>query len=228
MTNYNKKLFKEVSNKIGSDQGVYSAIRRKEKKFRATKPEILLYLVADDFGIKLSRYEKNEEILNKIDELLSKGSSNSFRKHSNNKEDNEKSKPQELDPFIIPLSQFNLFPDLAKECKIKKPYSKEINHAVLNLEDFMRKRMNLDETTYGKGLVEEAKRKEIFKRKLESESQGLYFMYMSAILWLRNGGFHKKNNADKDECFKVIMFIDYLIKLFDKLVEENANNKTTQ
>ncbi len=125
-----------------------------------------------------------------------------------------------IDPFTIPLSKFNISSDLAKECKIKKPYSKEINHAILNLEDFMRQKMNLDESIFGKGLVEEAKRKGIFSRKLESESQGLYFLYMSAILWLRNGGFHKKKNAEKDECFKIIMFVDYLIKLFDKLYDE--------
>jgi len=131
-----------------------------------------------------------------------------------------------IDPLSISLSQFNLFPELAKECKIKKPYSKEINHAILNLEDFMRKKMKLDETFHSKGLVEEARRKNIFKRKLESESQGLYFMYMSAFLWLRNGGFHKKQNAEKDECFKLIMFIDYLIKLFDKLANENDTTNT--
>lgn len=132
------------------------------------------------------------------------------------------SRSLEIDPLSISLSKFNLSEDLAKECKIKKPYSKEINHAVLNLEDFMRKKMELDETFYGKGLIEEANRKGIFDRKLASEKQGLYFLYMSAILWLRNGGFHKKQEAQKDECFKIILFVDYLIKLFDKLVDEHG------
>jgi hypothetical protein len=223
MTSYNKKLFKEVSKKIGSEQGVYSAVRRKEEKFKAVKPEFLFYLVAAEHGIKISKYEKDEEILKKVDELLSR---NTLPSKSNNTNDNqnEKQKPSEVDPFTISLSKFNLFPDLARGCKIRKPYSKEINYAILNLEDFMRKKMNLDETFHGKGLVEEARRRDFFKKKLESESQGLYFMYMSAFLWLRNGGFHKKNESDKERCFEIILFIDYLIKLFDELCK-NAKPK---
>lgn len=226
MTNYNKELFKEASKKMGSDQGVYSAIRRKEKKFKAVKPEILLFLVGDDLGIKLSKYEKDESILDKVNELLSRNDL-PLKRHpeikSNNPIDN--SKITEIDPYSISLSKFNLYPDLARECKVKKPYSKEINHAILNLEDFIRKKMNLDDKFYGKGLIEEAKKQGVFKRNVASEEEGLYFLFRSSFQWLRNGGAHKKRGSEKEECFKIILFTDYLIRLFDELYDKNVLNR---
>jgi len=223
MTKYNEELFRILSKKIGSDQGVYSAIRRKEKKFGAVKSEILLYLVANDQRIKISRYEKNEEILKQIDNLLQRD----IRKTPYSKKEirNEYIKPLDIDPFIIPLSKFNLFSDLVRECKVRKPYSKEINHAILNLEDFMRKKMMLDDSFYGIKIIDEARRMGVFTRKLNGESEGLYFLYRAAIQWLRNGGAHKKRGSEKEECFKIILFTDYLIKLFDELYEKNVKTK---
>ncbi len=225
MGKYPEKLFNVLSKKIGSEQGVYSAIRRKEKRFKAVKPEILFYLVAVDQDIKISKYEKDEEVLKKVDELLSRNNSYSPSSKGANKKDDTISKPSEIDVFTIPLSKFNLFPDLARECKIRKPYSKEIDHAIKILEEFIRKKMGLDETFYGRGLIEEANRKGIFKRKNKGEEQGLYFLYSSAILWLRNSGGHKRRTSGKEECFKIILFMDYLIKLFDELVKKNHTTK---
>jgi len=227
MAKYNKELFKVLSKKIGSDAGLYSAIRRKEEKFKAVKPEILLYLVANDHKIKISKYEKDEAILEKIDGLLQRDVEQISSVNKTKK--NTFSNPKETDPFTISLFKFNLFSDLARECKVRKPYSKEINQAVLNLEVFMRKRMGLDESVYGIKVVDEANKMNIFTRKIKSESEGLSFLYRAAILWLRNSGAHKKKGAEKEECFKIILFTDYLIKLFDELCENaKIKNKCTK
>jgi hypothetical protein len=223
MSRYNKTIFDILLKKIGSKWGVYSAIRRKELIFKAVKPEILFYLVAIDHGIKISKHEKDENILAKVDELSQRGSSIQVRQVED-KVKNESMKQSEVDPFLIPLSKYNLFSDLSKECKIRKPYSKEINYAILNLEDFMRKKMGLDDSFYGIKLVDEAKKLGVFKRRVAGESEGLNFLYRSAILWLRNGGAHKKRGSEKEECFKIILFTDYLIKLFDDLYEQNVKS----
>ncbi len=219
MGKYPEKLFKILMKKIGSDQGVYSAIRRKENKFKAVRPEILFYLVAVDYGIIISKYEKDEEILKKVDELSQRAGT---KKVSKNKEESprENQKPVEIDPFSISLSKFNLSYDLSKECKIKKPYSKEIDHAIKILEEFIMEKLNLDGGFYGQKLIEEANKKNIFERKDKGEQRGLYFLYSSAMLWLRNSGAHKRRVSGKEECLEIILFVDYLIKLFDKLVDE--------
>jgi len=217
MGKYPKKLFDILVGKVGSEQGVYSAIRRKEKNFKAIKSETLFYLVAAENNIKISKYTDDEKILTKVDELMQRQGNNLIKKDNNLVQEQTNSKKEEIDPFLLPLSKFEIYDDLSKECKIKKPYSKEINHAVLTLEEFMRERMDLPSSTYGMDLVKEAKSKGILKGSTDGESQGLYFLFASAILWLRNSGGHKKRSATKDECFKIIMHIDYLIKLFDSL-----------
>jgi len=224
MNRYNKKLFGILIEKIGSDRGVYSAIRRKEKIFLATPPEILFYLVAIDHNIKISKYEKDENILAKVDELSQRESIKQVKPVEERIKD-ETTKQPETDPFLISLSRFSLFSDLAKECKVRKPYSKEINHAILNLEVFMRKKMGLDDTFYSIKLIDEAKKIGVFLRKVPGESEGLFFLYRAAILWLRNGGAHKKRGSEKEECFKIILFTDYLIKLFDNLYDQNVKAK---
>ena len=84
MGKYSERLFKILVEKIGSKSGVYSAIRRKENKFKAVRPEIPFYLVAVDYGIIISKYEKNEEILKKVDELS--------QRNGNKKEPKQKTK----------------------------------------------------------------------------------------------------------------------------------------
>jgi len=227
MGKYPKKPFEILVKQIGSEQGVYSAVRRKEEKFKAVKPEILFYLVAAEHGIKISKYEKNEEVLRKVDELLSRSSSAPV-KNNLNTNNNEKQKPSEIDPFTIPLSKFNLFSDLAKECKIKKPYSKEIDHAIKILEEFIRKKLNLNKRFYGTKLIEEANKQKIFEREDKGEERGLYFLYSSAMLWLRNSGGHERRKSEKEECLEIILFVDYLIKLFDKIVKDKNDSSKIQ
>jgi len=218
MGKYPAKSFEILVKKIGSEQGVYSAVRRKEEKFKAVKPEILFYLVAAEHGIKISKYEKNEEVLRKVDELLSRNQTSSYIKENNNK--NEITKFPEIDPFTISLSKFNLFEDLAKECKIKKPYSKEIDHAIKILEEFIQEKLNLN-GHYGQKLIEEANKTKIFNRDDKGEEKGLYFLYSSSMLWLRNSGAHRRRKATKEQCLEIILFVDYLIKLFNELYDKN-------
>ena len=78
--------------------------------------------------------------------------------------------------------------------------------------------MGLDETFYGEKLITEAKTREVFKRKLKGEEDGLFFMYMGAIKWLRNPSGHRKIKYTKEDSIKIVLYADFLIKLFEDLV----------
>ncbi len=132
----------------------------------------------------------------------------------------KESKEKNVDVFKLPFSQFNVFPDLAKDCKIKKPYSKEINHSILILEEFIRNKLGLDGNTTGVRLVDEAKTRGIFNRKSKGESEGLHFLFRSAFLWLRNSGGHARRGATKEDCLQIVLFTDYLIRLFSDLYDK--------
>ena len=224
MTRYDKKLFQAIVTTIGSESAVYGSIRRMERKFPAIKPEILLYLVAADRGLKVSKFTKSDDILSQVDDLL--------QRHRESKKENTKpavvveKKLNDIDPYSLPLSKYGLNTEIASECRIRKPYSKEINHAILNLEVFMRRRMDLPETVWGRDLVKEARKYNVFKRENPGEEDGLYFLFTSAMLWLKNAGGHRKRNATREDCLKIILFVDYLISLFDSLCKKNFDTRS--
>lgn len=124
-------------------------------------------------------------------------------------------------PYEFPLSKFNLNKGLTEDCGpiFKKPYRSAIREALLNLEEHIRSRIKSDED--GHDLIKEAKKKGVFKRKKNSETDGLYFLYSGGIMWLRNPPNHKKLKYGKEEAMKIILFVDYLIQLFDQLILEN-------
>lgn len=215
---YDKKVFDILKNKIGSEQGLYSAVRRKERKFRAAKPEELFYLIAAEKGIKISKYIKDEILLNKVDELMKRDED----------QDNRVQKPKHKifiqkvkvgNPYNYPLSKFNIDEELIKDCKIVKPYRSCIREALLTLETKIKQKLKVSKN--GKALIQECKVRGVFKREEPSEEEGLLFLFLGSILWLRNPPSHNKINYEKEDAIKIILFTDHLIKLFYDLCKKN-------
>ena len=42
-------------------------------------------------------------------------------------------------------------------------------------------------------------------------------LFRSAVMWIRNPPGHRKVNYDKESALKLVLYADYLIKLFDDL-----------
>lgn len=134
-----------------------------------------------------------------------------------NKTDDAK---DERSPYDIPLAKYDLDSELVADCKIQKPYRKAVSEALLTLETRIRATLGLPDTYTGAALINEANKRGVFKRTVPAEEQGLYFLFMGAFNWLRNPPGHKKVEYTKEEALKVVLFTDYLIKLFDDLVNK--------
>lgn len=132
----------------------------------------------------------------------------------------ETSEKEERSPYDLPLTKYNIDSELIADCKIQKPYRKAVSEAMLTLETRIRSAIGVDETFYGEKLIVEAKKQGVFKRKVQAEEDGLYFMYMGAIKWLRNPSGHRKIKYTKEDSVKMVLYADYLIKLFDDLVNK--------
>ena len=157
---FNKAIFNQLVKKIGSNQGVYSTIRRYEKKFKAYTPESIFYFIAAKKNIKISKYGLEESILTKVDELLEK-----------DKDPESRTKKQiqivtkkvgKGDPYDFPLSKFNLDQELIDDCKLTKPYRSCVREALLTLETKIKKKLNVNKN--GKPLIQECKSRGVFKR----------------------------------------------------------------
>lgn len=121
--------------------------------------------------------------------------------------------------YNYPLSKFNIDKELVQDCKIIQPYRACIREALLTLETRIQDKLKIHET--GKRLIQECRKRGVFNRINTSEEEGLFFLFMGAILWLRNPPSHKKLKYDKEEAIKIILFTDHLINLFEKLCLEN-------
>lgn len=124
---------------------------------------------------------------------------------------------EEKSPYDLPLTKYKIDSELIRDCKINQPYRKAVSEALLTLETRIRSTLSLPDTYTGAALVTEANKRGIFKRAVAAEEQGLYFLFMGAFNWLRNPPGHKKVEYTKEEAIKVVLFTDYLIKLFDDL-----------
>ena len=134
--------------------------------------------------------------------------------------DHNRDKTEKDSPYDYPLSKFNVDKKLIKNCKMTKPYREAVREAALELEVRIRNKLKLSPECTGKHLILQAKKMEIFQRSVSSESDGLFFTYMGAFQWLRNPPGHQQVHYTKEEAIKIILYFDYLIKLFDNL-EEN-------
>ena len=134
--------------------------------------------------------------------------------------DHNRDKTAKDSPYDYPLSKFNVDKKLIKNCKITKPYREAVREAALELEVRIRNKLKLGPECTGKHLILQAKKMEIFRRSVPSESEGLFFTYMGAFQWLRNPPGHHQVPYTKEEAIKLILYFDYLIKLFDDLEEK--------
>jgi len=223
-------LTKEICKKIPRST-FYLQVKNKRKAFgNMITEKQAACLVAYKHGIDVAKYLDESE-LRELRELASK--ENLMLKIPGRVVTEEKPKPpttrkkeliKEISPYDLDLVKYDLDEELLHDCgklvnlKQKRP---AIREALLTLETRIREVLGLGEEVIGKELIDKAKEKDIFKRNVKSEEEGLYFLYRGAIQWLRNPPGHKKVEYSKEETVKIILFVDYLIKLFEKLVGKN-------
>lgn len=192
---------------------------------KSISKEVAIDVVASQERIDVHSILKNEGRTQELDEFRDVMSKFDFGKGKVKRQivklDNQNNEnKEEKSPYDFPLSKYNIDAELIKDCKIQQPYRKAVSEALLTLETRIRDTLRLDETYYGENLIKEAKNKGVFQRKIKAEEDGLFFMYMGAIKWLRNPSGHRKINYTKEDSIKVVLFTDYLIKRFDDLINK--------
>lgn len=178
----------------------------------ASKYGIDVYEILKDTGSEL------EEFKGALELVRSTNQSSKIQKTIKPTDNNHDQKT----PYDYPLSEFGLDSDLVKNCKIRPPYRTAVREAALALEVRIRNLLNLDLNYFGNNLIDEAKKRGVFDRSVVSEGQGLYFMYSGAVKWIRNPSEHQQTEYTKEEAIKIVLYHDYLIKLFNKLINDNA------
>ncbi|MGI0045894.1 MAG: DUF2240 family protein [Nitrosotalea sp.] len=195
------------------------AIRNKVKN--AISSEVALDIVASKEGVDVHRLLKKEGRLQELEDYKQAIGSFDFDNQTptklKSKQKTISKEPLPRSPYDLPLSQYHIDPELIQDCKLIKPFRNPIKEALLTLETRIQKLLGLDSTFYGTKLIAEVKKREIFARKDQGEADGLFFLYMGAIQWLRNPAGHKKIQYTKEDAMKIVLFTDHLIKLFDDL-----------
>lgn len=216
-----KTIRQELLKKMATPT-IYTKIKSVKKKTgNSISKEVAVDVVASLEGIdvhSILKKEGREEELKEFRDTVAKfdfGNGVAVKKpiivNSNSENREEKS------PYDLPLSKYDIDLELIKDCKIQQPYRKAVSEALLTLETRIRSTLTLPDTYTGAALITEANKRGIFKRTVAAEEQGLYFLFMGAFNWLRNPPGHKKVEYTKEEAIKVVLFTDYLIKLFDDL-----------
>jgi len=223
-------LIKEILNEEKIDVStLYKRIKKKKKDFgNMITEKQAACLIASQLGIDVVKYSDQSE-LSELRELALKERAMGGPSRPPEKIEKPKSRPRGIKvefPYEASLDKYNLDTELFHDCRqLVAPNIKElrpaIREALLTLETRIRNRLKLGEDMVGKELVDKAKESGVFKRNVGSEEEGLYFLYRGAIQWLRNPPGHKKIEYNREEAIKIILFVDYLIKLFEKLIKEN-------
>jgi hypothetical protein len=120
-------------------------------------------------------------------------------------------------PYDMSLSKYGIDQELVEDCRIQKPYRKAVSEALLTLETRMRKTLKAGDSVTGIDLVSEAIKQGAFDRPVKSERDGLSQLYRGVFMWFRNPQSHRKVKYSKEDAVKMVLFIDYLIRLFDDL-----------
>jgi Protein of unknown function (Hypoth_ymh) len=120
-------------------------------------------------------------------------------------------------PYDMPLGKYGIDLELVNDCRIHKPYRKPVSEALLTLETRMRKTLKAGDSVTGTNLVSEASKQGVFTRSVQSEQDGLNQLYRGVFLWFRNPQGHRKVEYSKEDAVKMVLFIDYLLRLFDDL-----------
>ena len=131
---------------------------------------------------------------------------------------------QELLDKLIELSiqNWDLDKELAHDCfPLKEPYRNQASEALLTVETRMKKKLKLPSGTIGVAIIDDAIRMGVFKRSDRSVEDGVQLLFRGSVLAIRNILVHTKTKMKKQDAIKIILFADYLIKLFEMLFKEN-------
>jgi len=120
------------------------------------------------------------------------------------------------------LQDWDLDKELIRDCfPLKKPYRNQASEALLTVETRMKKKLRLRRTKIGTDIVADANRMGVFKTGVPGEEQGIALLFKGSVMGIRNVLGHNKPNMNKEEAIKIILFADYLIKLFESLCKKN-------
>ena len=222
-------ISKFVKEQMDKSRIPYQTFHTRKRSYRkktnnAISSETALYIAAAKEGIDIHKFLKKENKIKELEDFQHACATYDFdnnemkRRHITK---NIQTKENEKSPYDLPLTVYCLDDGLTNDCKIRKPYRNAVKEALLTLEERMRTKLNVDESIHGVDLVSEAQKQEIFNRNNKGEQEGLQLLYRGAFQWLRNPPGHRKIEYSKEDAVKIVLFSDYLIRLFDDL----CNNK---
>jgi len=220
----NKEIIKifEKSKKWKSQTIRDNVSRFKIKYCSSCTQDAAAYILGLAIGVKVWRKLKKEDkdsLPINFSEIVERYKEGKNLEQSNRKKPILVKQVGKEHPYDFPLSKFNIDDELIKDCKLVKPYRSCVREALLTLETKIKKKLSTNKN--GKGLIQECRNKGVFDRQSASEKEGIYFLFMGAIGWFRNPPSHSKINYTKEDTIKIILFIDYLIKLFFELCKQN-------
>ena len=217
----NKKIMGEICKQIGQRSAYRKISKIRRKTGNSISKNIAACILASQINIDVYNILQNDDKeLAEFRQALTNFDDAKIIKQPK-KEDNKKNTKKDS-PYDYSLSKFDLDGDLIKNCKIQLPYRTAVKEAALVLETRIRTELQLGPEYTGTRLIQHAKKINIFKRPIDSEADGLYFTYMGVFQWIRNPPGHQQIEYTKDETIKIILYIDYLIKLFSKIANANA------
>jgi hypothetical protein len=198
---------------------IYDRISQaKAKTGNSISDEVALDVVASQSGLNVSKLLKKEGRLDELRDFMDVMAKFDFGTNILRRPKVQTlEKRVDRSPYELPLSRYNIDQELIDDCRINSPYRKAVSEAMLTLETRIRKTLGLSDTFTGVDLISEAQKKGVFARTVQSEEQGLNLLYRGAVMWLRNPSGHRKVQYSKEDSVKVVLFADYLIKLFDDL-----------
>jgi hypothetical protein len=216
--NETMSITRELLKKMASSTMYYRMNKMKKIAKYSISNEVALDVVASLAGIDvrriLSKHDGQElaefrEAISRFD--FDSGKVKRTRIVKPEKQNNDKS------PYDMPLKKYGIDQELVDDCRIQKPYRKAVSEALLTLETRIRKTLKADDSVTGIDLVSEASKQGVFDRSVKSERDGLNQLYRGVFLWFRNPPGHRKVEYSKEDAVKMVLFIDYLIRLFDDL-----------
>ena len=121
------------------------------------------------------------------------------------------------------IQDWELDKELIHDCfPLKKPYRNQAGEALQTIETRMKKKLKIKSSIIGVDVVSEAAKLGVFKTKRDvSEGSGIQLLFRGSVLGIRNVLAHNKPKMEKEEAIKIILFADYLLKLFETLCTQN-------
>lgn len=120
------------------------------------------------------------------------------------------------------IQELDMDIELVKDCfPLKPPYRKQANEALLTIETRMKHKLRSDPSHTGIDIIDDAKGLGVFNRSVPAEAQGIELLFRGSVMGIRNVLGHNKPDMSKEEAIKIILFVDYLIKLFDEQCKLN-------